>query len=68
MTSTDGLVISTNSALKVANTGSIVNLKSITDQGDAGGTNTEHKTYAQPYITATFGGFDNNNWEQVTIA
>ncbi|MBQ7441570.1 MAG: hypothetical protein IJV52_08695, partial [Prevotella sp.] len=68
MTSTDGFVISTDKNLKVANTGSIVNLKSISDQGGAGGTNADHKTYAQQYITATFGGFDKNNWESMTIA
>ncbi len=58
----DGFVISTVENLSVANTGSKVNLKSI-----ASG-NSSHITYAQQYITATFGGYELASWEQMTIA
>ena len=61
----DGFVISTNANLKVGNTDSKVNLKSISKDG--GGEATTY-TYAQPHITATFGGFDAVNWESYTIS
>ena len=61
MTKDDGFVISTVSNLSVTNTGSRVNRKSI-----ASGENTY--TYAQADITATFGGYDLNNWESMSIA
>ncbi|MBQ8706405.1 MAG: chitobiase/beta-hexosaminidase C-terminal domain-containing protein [Paludibacteraceae bacterium] len=64
MLAADGFVISTEAGLKVANTGSKVNLKSLstTDGGSSS------YTYAQKYITATFGGFDAVNWESYTIS
>lgn len=58
----DGFVISTNKDLSVAHTGSIVNQRSL-----ASG-NTSGITYAQQYITATFGGYELASWEQMTIA
>lgn len=66
MTEEAGFVISTDENLSVANTGSRVNLNSISktdaDYGKAS------KTYAQKYITATFGGFDRQDWNDMTIA
>lgn len=61
----DGLVISTNKDLKVSNSaGGKVNLNSI-DKGNGG-----NATYmfARPDITATFGGFDNQDWTYMTLA
>lgn len=60
----DGFVISQDKDLKVANTGSIVHLKSI----DTSHSGTSSKMYAQPDITATFGGYDLASWEQMEIA
>lgn len=60
----DGFVISTNCDLKIGNTGSIVNKKSLNTS--AGGTST--LTYAQNYITATFGGFEHGEWKHFTIS
>ena len=60
----DGFVISTNKALSVAHTGSKVNLKSI----DTGHDGSATKMYAQPNITATFGGYELASWEDMTIA
>lgn len=62
----DGFVISTDEDLSVANTGSTVNLNSISSTD--GGSPTTTKTYAQKYITATFGGFDLQDWSDMTIA
>ncbi len=50
-----GFVISTDASLKVANTATKVNAASVSN-------------YAQRYITATFGGYDKNDWEQMVIA
>lgn len=61
----DGLVISTNKDLKVSNSaGGKVNLNSI-DKGNGG-----NATYmfARADITATFGGFDNQDWTYMTLA
>ncbi len=58
----DGFVISTNSELSVANTGTSVNSHSL-----ASG-NKLNYTFAQEHITATFGGYDLASWEQMTIA
>lgn len=65
MSKTDGFIISTNENLNVTNTGTKVNLNSL-DGTHTGGT--ASYTYAQPYITATFGGFDLKNWTYMTIA
>ena len=66
MTEEAGFVISTDENLSVANTGSRVNWNSLssslTEHGKAS------KTYAQKYITATFGGFDLQDWSDMTIA
>lgn len=51
----NGFVISQVSDLRVANTATKVNAASVSN-------------YAQPYITATFGGYDKNDWEQMVIA
>lgn len=69
----DGYVISTKKDLYVKNSKTTVNLHSIAtaDGGSAS------KTYAQKYITATFGGFkaikneeerNSNEWTEMTIA
>ena len=60
----DGLVISTVSDLlaETNNYGTKVNQKSL-----ASG-NALNTTFAQEYITATFGGYDLASWEQMTIA
>lgn len=58
----DGFVISTEENLYVRNTGTIVNSHSLAS-GNTSGT-----TYAQEFITATFGGYDLASWEQMTIA
>lgn len=60
----DGYVISTNKDLNVQNTGSKVNLNSISSTS---GGNASY-TYAQADITATFGGYSLDNWTQMTIA
>ena len=62
----DGFVISTDENLSVANTGSKVNLKSIASSPTGHGK--ASKTYAQKYITATFGGYELASWEDMTIA
>jgi len=51
----NGFVISQVSNLLVANTATKVNAASVSN-------------YAQPDITATFGGYDKNDWEQMVIA
>ncbi len=51
----NGFVISQVSNLLVANTATKVNAASVSN-------------YAQPDITATFGGYDKNDWEQMEIA
>lgn len=51
----NGFVISQVSDLRVANTATRVNAASVSN-------------YAQRYITATFGGYDKNDWEQMVIA
>ena len=61
MAKVDGFVISTDENKTVTNTGSKVNTNSL-----ASGEGTY--TYAQADITATFGGYDLNNWESMTIA
>lgn len=58
--SDDGLVISTNRELIVGNSGSNVNQNSL-PKGD------QPITFAQAYITATFGGFDLGSWAHFTI-
>ncbi len=55
MTKDDGFVISTDENKTVTNTGTHVNARSVTG-------------YAQADITATFGGYDLNNWEKMSIA
>lgn len=60
----DGFVISTDKALRVANTGSKVNLNSIITS--SGGSSS--RMYAQEHVTATFGGYDLASWEQMEIA
>lgn len=62
MRSADGFVISTDKTLKVANTGSKVNLKSLAEGNES------HTTYARAGITATFSGFDLQDWTQMSIA
>lgn len=64
MLSTDGLIISTDGTLypnTTNNAGSTLNQRSL-----ASG-NSYSITYAQQYITATFGGFDHGNWSHFTI-
>lgn len=51
----NGFVISQVSNLPVANTATKVNAASVSN-------------YAQPDITATFGGYDKNDWEEMVIA
>ena len=58
----DGFIISTDESLRVENTGSIVNTRSLATG------NTANITYAQADITATFGGYDLASWEEMTIA
>lgn len=75
MDSDDGLVISTDATLYSGsgiyastsnNAGTKVNLKSLSGATVVGG-NANHITYAQQYITATFGGFDHGSWSHFTI-
>ena len=72
LSSDAGLIISTSSDLATLyagnnnNFGSHVNLNSVTSDDITGGT--ASKTYAQPYITATFGGSGHENWSYMTIA
>ena len=75
MDSDDGLVISTDATLYSGsgiyastsnNAGTKVNLKSLSGATVVGG-NANHITYAQEYITATFGGFDHGSWSHFTI-
>lgn len=67
-----GFIISTSSDLATLyagdsnNSGTHVNLNSVTSSDITGGT--ASKTYAQPYITATFGGAGHENWSYMTIA
>lgn len=64
MLSTDGLIISTDGNLYPDtdnNAGTKLNQHSL-----ASG-NSSHITYAQEYITATFGGFDHGSWSHFTI-
>lgn len=65
--SNKGFVISTVKNLAVENTGTIVNLQSILGETNAKG-ETNTVSYAQKYITATFGGYDKASWEQMDIA
>lgn len=65
MLSTDGLIISTNDNLYPDtdnNAGTKLNQHSL-----ASG-NSSHITYAQQFITATFGGFDHGDWSHFTIS
>jgi len=66
MTKEAGFVITTKPSLIVTNSMTDVNTNSIATS--EGGSNSENITYAQPYITATFGGYDTNDWEHMTIA
>lgn len=66
MTKEAGFVITTKPSLIVSNSMTDVNTNSIATSD--GGSNSENITYAQPYITATFGGYDTNDWEHMTIA
>jgi hypothetical protein len=66
MTKEAGFVITTKPSLIVSNSMTDVNTNSIATS--EGGSNSENITYAQPYITATFGGYDTNDWEHMTIA
>ena len=60
----DGYIISTNKNLVTSNSMTKVNAHSIstTDGGSAS------RTYAQQHITATFGGYDLQDWTQMSIA
>lgn len=60
----DGYIISTDKDLKTSNSMTKVNKNSIstTDGGTAS------RTYAQKDITATFGGYDLQDWTQMSIA
>ena len=66
----NGFIISNNNEVKELyadsnnNNGTMVNKRSLSTSD--GGTGT--KTFAQQYITATFGGYDHNDWEQMVIA
>lgn len=53
-------VITTNANLSVENSSSGINTGSIENDEDV--------VYAQPYITATFGGYDDKEWTYMTIA
>ena len=66
MSKESGFVITTKPSLIVTNSMTDVNTNSIATS--EGGSNSENITYAQPYITATFGGYDTNDWEHMTIA
>lgn len=59
-----GFVISTNKDLVVTNSKTKVNLNSLSTT--KGGT--ASKTYAQQYITATFGGYEQKDWSYMSIA
>lgn len=64
MRKADGYIISTNKNLVTSNSMTEVNKNSIsTDDGGNASI-----TYAQPYITATFGGYDLQDWTQMSIA
>jgi hypothetical protein len=62
MLADDGFVISTNSSLSAANSGTNVNTNSLASGGKG------FITYAQADITATFGGFDLKDWGPLNIA
>ena len=62
MLAKDGFVISTNSSLSAANSGTKVNTNSLASGGE------NFITYAQADITATFGGFDLEDWGPLNIA
>ena len=72
MVANDGFIITRNADIISLygstdnNSGTKVNLRSLTSSDATGGT--ASKTYAQADITATFGGYDLNNWEKMTIA
>ena len=64
MRKADGYIISTNKNLVTSNSMTKVNTHSISTNN--GGTAT--RTYAQQHITATFGGYDLQDWTQMSIA